>query len=65
MVLSNRAKARRKKVRIERKWSNLYYCKRCGNEFGLNDKHHILCNKCWNEEHSFEAMINLKKSGKW
>lgn len=65
MVLSQKAKARRRGVRIERKWGNLYYCKKCGNKFGLSDKHHLLCNKCWNEEHPFEAMINRIKTGKY
>ena len=65
MVLSQRAKAKRKKIRIERKWSNLYECKMCGNKLDSSDKHHILCNKCWNKKHPFEAMINRKKSGKY
>ena len=65
MVLSQRAKVRRRKVRIERKRANIYYCKICGENLTLNDKHHTMCNPCWNEEHPFEVMINKIKSGKY
>jgi len=65
MVLSQRAKARRRKVRIERKWANIYNCKICGKKLNFDDKHHTMCNKCWNEQHPFEAMINRIKVGKY
>lgn len=65
MVLSNRAKLRRKKIRQERRISKIFNCRICGKYLGANDKHHILCNICWNESHPFETMINRKKSRKW
>lgn len=65
MVLSNKEKLRRRKTRQERKRSRIFKCRICGKTLDINDKHHTMCNKCWNIQHPFEVMINRKKSGKY
>ena len=65
MVLSSKAKLRRRKTRQERRISKIFNCTLCGKPLGVNDLHHTMHNSCWRERHPYEAEINRKKSGKW
>ena len=65
MVCSKRKLLMKRKVREERSRAKLYNCNSCGKHLGVNDIHHLQCNKCWRESHPWETMINRKKSGKW
>jgi Zn finger protein HypA/HybF involved in hydrogenase expression len=49
-----------KDVEEQRKQFGLFYCQKCGDKLYGQERHHFLCNKCWNKQQKEKKIVDIE-----